>query len=176
MELYGRLQRHVTARPDLDPLESGIDSGWLEGLDMEAPRRGLQMKQKLRKVLIALLILVWTLAGLQRMSIALERKEGFFRKPDAEAQSLANLAVADLTKRHGLTDVPVRVQSIERAEFPDASLGAPEPGVRYPRGTTLGYNIRLKVGNVVYRYWATGGRAVYVESYLPLPQEDTGSD
>jgi hypothetical protein len=134
------------------------------------------MKHKLRTVLIALLILVWTLAGMQRMSIALERREGFFRKPDAEAQSLANLAVADWVKRYGSTDAPVRVQSIERTEFPDGSLGAPEPGVSYPREKTPGYSIRLKVGNVVYRYWATGGRAVYVESYLEPPQDGKGND
>ena len=134
------------------------------------------MVQKLRMVLIALLILVWTLAGVQRMTVALARRGGLFHRPDAEAQSLTNLAVADLVQRTGLTDETVRVQSIERTEFPDASLRVPEPGVSYPQVKTEGYHIRLKVGNVVYRYWAAGGRAVYVESYLVLSQEGEGSD
>jgi hypothetical protein len=134
------------------------------------------MVQKLRVVLIALLILVWAFAGVRGATIALERNEGLLRRSDAEGQSLANLAVADLVERTGLTGATVRVQSIERTEFPDASLGAPEPGVSYPRGTTPGYNIRLEVGNVVYRYWAAGGRAVYVESYLEQPQDGKGNN
>jgi hypothetical protein len=134
------------------------------------------MKQKLRIVLIALLVLVWSFAGVQGMTIALERREALSRRPDAEGQSLANLAVADLVERTGLASTAMHVQSIERTEFPDASLGAPEPGVTYSRETTQGYNIRLQVGNVVYRYWAAGGRAVYVESYLALPQEGEESN
>jgi len=134
------------------------------------------MKKRLRIVLIGLLVLVWALAGVQGMTIALERREAFFHSPDAEGQSLANVAVADLVERTGLAGEAVHVQSIERTEFPDASLGAPEPGVNYPRETTQGYNIRLQVGNVVYRYWAAGGRAVYVESYLALPQEGKESN
>ena len=130
---------------------------------------------KLRTILIALLILVWALAGAQGVSIALERAE-CLRRSDTEAESLANLAVADLVERTGLADEALHVQSIEQAEFPDASLGAPEPGVSYPQEPTPGYHIRLRAGNVVYRYWAAGGRVVYVGSYLALPQEGTGSD
>jgi hypothetical protein len=133
------------------------------------------MMRKLRMILIGLLILVWTLAGVQRMTIALE-KEGLFRRPDAEARSLANLAAADLVERTGLADEVLRIQSIERTEFPDASLGVPEPGVSYTQETTPGYHIRFKAGDVVYRYWAANGRVVYVGSYLSLSQEGTGSD
>jgi hypothetical protein len=150
--------------------------GLAYSVNVEVPRQRPQMKQKLRIVLIALLVLVWALAGVQGMTIALERKEGLFRRPDAEGQSLANLAVADLVERTGVAGVAVHVQSIERTEFPDASLGAPEPGMTYPRETTQGYNIRLKVGNVVYRYWAAGGRVVYVESYLEMLQDGEESN
>jgi len=38
------------------------------------------------------------------------------------------------------------------------------------------YLQRHGIENVVYRYWATGGRAVYVESYLALPQESEESN
>lgn len=134
------------------------------------------MVRKLRIILFGLLILVWTLAGVTHVTVALDQREGLFRRPDAEAQSLANLAVADFIERTGLSSETVRVQSIERTEFPDASLGAPEPGVNYPQVKTEGYHIRLKAGDVVYRYWAAGGRAVYVGSFLALPQEGTGSD
>jgi hypothetical protein len=131
---------------------------------------------KLRTILIGVLILVWALAGARGVSIALERVEERLRRPDAEAQSLANLAVADLIERTGLKTDALQVLSIEPTEFPDASLGAPERGVNYPRETTPGYHIQLQAGDVVYRYWAATGRVVYVESYLTLPQEGTGSD
>ena len=131
---------------------------------------------KLRTILIGLLILVWAVAGAQGISIALEQRDERFRCPDAETQSLANLAVADLVERTGLAKETLQLQSIEATEFPDASLGAPEPGVTYPQEPTPGYHIRLRAGNVVYRYWAAHGRAVYVDSYLSLPQEGTGSN
>jgi hypothetical protein len=155
---------------------TGNTVGTAHSLSVEVPPKRRKMRQKLRIVLIGLLVLIWAFAGVQGMTIALERKDGLFRRPDTEGQSLANLAVADLVERTGLVDEAVHVQSIERTEFPDASLGAPEPGVNYPRETTQGYNIRLQVGDVVYRYWAAGGHTVYVESYLALPQEGEDSN
>lgn len=132
--------------------------------------------RKARIILLGVLALIWALAGAQGISIALDQREGLFRRPDTEAQSLANLAAADLLERTGLSTEMVRVQSIDRTEFPDASLGAPEPDVNYPQEPTPGYHIRLRAGDVVYRYWAANGRVVYVGSYLSLPQEGTGSN
>jgi hypothetical protein len=134
------------------------------------------MTQKLRMILISILVLVWALAGAQGISIALEQREGRPARLDAEAHSLANLAATDLVERTGLSAKAIHVQSIERTEFPDASLGAPEPGVSYPQAPVSGYHIRLKAGYVVYRYWAAGGRTVYVGSYLAMPDAGTGSN
>ena len=86
------------------------------------------------------------------------------RARNAETQGLIESARADLKSRGIATRA--QVQSIEPAEFPDGSLGAPEPNKPYPLAVTPGYNISLRVKSVVYRYWAANGRAVYIGSYV----------
>ena len=86
------------------------------------------------------------------------------RARDVEAQALVELAKADLKSR-GVA-LKIQVQSIEPTEFPDGSMGAPEPNKPYPLVVTPGYNIGLRVNSVVYRYWAADGRVVYVGSYV----------
>jgi hypothetical protein len=83
-----------------------------------------------------------------------------------ERQHLLRSSVADLRVRTNLGLDQVVVQRIAPTEFPDGSLGAPEPNVPYPLGPTPGYEIRIQAGGVVYRYWAAGERVVYVGSFL----------
>jgi hypothetical protein len=84
----------------------------------------------------------------------------------AVVQRLLRSSVSDLRDRLSVGLNEVVVQTVETAEFPDGSLGAPEPNVPYPLAPTPGYEIRMQVKGVVYRYWAAGDRLVYVGSFL----------
>jgi hypothetical protein len=78
-------------------------------------------------------------------------------------------AVSDLAERLGISAEAITVRSIEPTEFPDASLGVPEPGKSYAQVITPGYIIQLEANGEVYEYHAAGDRVVFV------PQETEGS-
>ena len=84
----------------------------------------------------------------------------------AVVQRLLRSSVSDLRDRLNVGLNEVVVQSVEATEFPDGSLGAPEPNVPYPLVPTPGYEILLQTKGVVYRYWAAGDRVAYVGSFL----------
>ena len=91
----------------------------------------------------------------------------------AGAEPLVKLAKADLAQRLGLSphENEIEVQSIEETEFPDTSLGVPEPGKTYAQVITPGYVIELAAAGQTYRYHASGERVVAV----PAPAEEEGS-
>jgi hypothetical protein len=84
----------------------------------------------------------------------------------AVIQRLLRSSISDLQDRLNVSLNEAVVQSVEETEFPDGSLGAPEPNVPYPLVPTPGYEIRLQTKGVVYRYWAAGDRVVYLGSFL----------
>jgi hypothetical protein len=75
-------------------------------------------------------------------------------------QSLVNLARVNLAQRLNVEPEAVAVQSIEEVEFPDASLGVPEPDRFYAQVLTPGYAINLAVDGQVYEYRASDERLV----------------
>ncbi|MBN1976539.1 MAG: hypothetical protein JW918_03980 [Anaerolineae bacterium] len=77
-----------------------------------------------------------------------------------EAERLTERAIADLADRLGIDAGQIVVESVTPTEFPDASLGVPEPGMSYAQVVTPGYVIRLKVGEQAYEYHAAGERVV----------------
>jgi hypothetical protein len=91
----------------------------------------------------------------------------------AAVQRLLWLSVSDLRDRLEIGLDEVVVQSVEATEFPDGSLGAPEPNVPFPLAPTPGYEIRLQAKGVAYRYWAAGERTVYVGSNVEPSREVT---
>ena len=80
---------------------------------------------------------------------------------DDEAQDLIARAKADLANRRSVSRNEIKVEQVEKVEFPDASLGVPEPGEMYAQVVTPGYIIRLSLDNRVYEYHAADERAVY---------------
>lgn len=124
------------------------------------------MSKTLRYTLVVVFVLSLTLFGLGQRSAAEERKRGSGYSPDAEALAASARARIDLVRRLGVDANQIVVHSIEATEFPDASLGVPELNRAYPLVATPGHNTRLKLGDVVYRYWAAGGRVVYVGSFV----------
>jgi len=79
-----------------------------------------------------------------------------------DSEPLVNRSIADLAERLGVGRDVIAVQSVEAIEFPDASLGVPDPGEVYAQVITPGYVIRLVVNGTVYEYRGSGERVVAV--------------
>lgn len=122
------------------------------------------MAKKVQIMLATALLLLLAMAGLQG-SAARGFEEGIPTTLDAEALAAVSRVKLDLTRRLNVDPNRIMVQRIEDTVFPDASLGRPEPNRVYPLVPTPGYNIRLTIDGVVYRYWATDKRIVYLESF-----------
>ena len=70
----------------------------------------------------------------------------------AGAEALVTLAQQDLARRLGLAPEVMRVASVEAAEWPDASLGCPQPGEMYAQVVTPGFRIVLEARGERYEY------------------------
>ena len=92
-----------------------------------------------------------------------EREHGAFR-------SLVSLASVDLAQRLGIDPEAVIAEQIEEGEFPDASLGGPEPSETYAQVLTPGYSIKLVADGEVYEYRASSERLVIVPQEGEAPQ------
>jgi len=101
---------------------------------------------------------------------------------DDESNAVAR-AVADLQDRLGIGEGDITVQEVVPAEFPDAGLGVPEPGMSYAQVITPGYVIRLRAKDGTYAYHVGGERVALVPNVQepdvadprmpPLPGRDT---
>ena len=77
-----------------------------------------------------------------------------------EAESLVDKAIEDLAARVGVDPGDIVVEGVAETEFPDASLGVPEPGTSYAQVITPGYIIRLRAGGKIYEYRAAENRVI----------------
>ncbi len=74
-------------------------------------------------------------------------------EPSPQAgRGVALLARADLAERLGIAPEAVTVRSVEAIEWPDASLGCPQPGVMYAQVLTPGYLVLVEAGGRAYEY------------------------
>jgi len=83
-----------------------------------------------------------------------------------------DLALADLAARLSVAPDAITVKAVESIDWPDASLGCPQPGMMYAQVITPGYRIVLEVDGKSYEYHAdTQRHVVYCESKgaQPLP-------
>lgn len=65
---------------------------------------------------------------------------------------LLQRAVADLAARLQVPESEIELISVDAVEWPDASLGCPEPGMMYAQVLTLGYRIEMQVEGESYWY------------------------
>jgi hypothetical protein len=85
-------------------------------------------------------------------------------------QHLVDLARVNLSQRLGVPVDAVSVEDIREAEFPDASLGAPEPDEVYAQVLTPGYVIELAAGGDTHEYHASDERLVFAPQEGAVPQ------
>ena len=80
---------------------------------------------------------------------------------EPKASALANQAQLDLSQILGLPVDEITVLSVEAVEWPDSSLGCPQPGMHYLQVVTPGYQILLQAQGKTYTYHADRQRAIY---------------
>ena len=83
--------------------------------------------------------------------------------PDTAIQNpLITQAKEDLAERLGIPTAEIKLLSFEEVVWPDASLGCPQPGMRYKQVPYDGALIRLSVEGQVYDYHSGGSRGVFL--------------
>jgi hypothetical protein len=87
----------------------------------------------------------------------------------AAAQEITNLVEQDLAERANVSRDKITVLSVKAVEWPDASLGCPEPGKMYAQVITPGYEIVLQAGGQEYTYHTGGNNFVLCENGEPAP-------
>jgi len=70
----------------------------------------------------------------------------------AGATQVAKLAKEHLAKEKGLNLTTIRVVEVQAVDWPDTSLGCPQPGMMYAQVITPGYRIVLSDGTTDYEY------------------------
>jgi len=74
--------------------------------------------------------------------------------PPADTAEIVDLASGDLAETYGLAPNAVEVVSVEAIDWPDASLGCPQPGMAYAQVVTPGLRITLRAEGWTYTYHA----------------------
>ncbi len=78
------------------------------------------------------------------------------------AGTLAEQAVADLAARLTIDPSEIVVVSWEEVDWPDGSIGCPQPGMRYTQAIVNGSKIVLEVDGVEYHYHQGGSRDLFL--------------
>ncbi len=68
---------------------------------------------------------------------------------------LVGMARADMVKQFGIQEGAISVVKVEAREWPDSSLGCPQPGMMYSQVITPGYLIVLSANGKQYEYHAS---------------------
>ncbi len=69
-----------------------------------------------------------------------------------EASALVEEARTAVAQEVGVPAAQVAVVSVQMVEWPDPSLGCPEPGMAYAQMVTPGYLIKLSAGGKTFEY------------------------
>lgn len=77
---------------------------------------------------------------------------------DSEVVSKAK---SDLAKRTGAAAGDIKTRSVEAVNWPDASLGCPQPDMMYAQVVTPGQRIVLETGGQTYEYHSGGANVVF---------------
>jgi hypothetical protein len=83
------------------------------------------------------------------------------------AQEITNAIRQDLSERLNTPADQILVEKAQAVEWPDASLGCPQPGMSYAQVVTPGYQVVLKAGDEQYTYHAGGSNFVLCENGQP---------
>jgi len=77
-----------------------------------------------------------------------------------KAKLVVALAIDDLTNRLDVAREAIKVVEVKRVDWPDRSLGHPEPGKVYAQVITPGFLIKLRVGKRLCEYHSDDTRRI----------------
>ena len=90
-------------------------------------------------------------------------------------EPMVALARADLAQKTGKSQSNIRLKSVTEREFPDTSLGCPQPGISYAQVITPGYVIVLETGTRRFEYHTDRGSSIVLcepVAGVPIGVED----
>jgi hypothetical protein len=91
----------------------------------------------------------------------------------AGLEAIIAAAKADLATSLGIDEAAIDVALVEEVVWSDASLGCPQPGMRYRQVPTDGMRIVLSAGDVSYDYRSDGLRDPFLCVHAPVTKEGT---
>jgi len=97
------------------------------------------------------------------------------KAPYLSGGSIEKRAQEALANRLGISREEIEVIKVEEVEWPDTSLGCPEPGMVYTQVIVPGWRVVMRVNNAVYEYHSGGLHGVLCDqeghliSILPSP-------
>lgn len=89
---------------------------------------------------------------------------------DPAMRPLVAAAIQDLVQRLPVTLSDIEVVEAAAVTWPDASLGCPQPDMRYKQVPVDGARIVLRVGEQTYTYHSGGSRAPFLCAPQPTPK------
>jgi len=112
-----------------------------------------------------------------RLAMVEETEVGSGPIPAGEDETPARLATiraakADLAARLQIAPEAVYLLGLERVTWPDASLGAPEPGQDYAQVLTPGYRLVLEADGSLYSYHADKEGHIVASGGVPPADQD----
>lgn len=84
--------------------------------------------------------------------------------PPVPVEDLVRRATEDASRRAGTSGDAVTVVSVEARDWPDRSLGCPQPGMGYAQSITPGYLIILEFAGQRYQYHSDHVQVAYCEA------------
>ena len=109
-------------------------------------------KESLRTILSRGRVLIIGIAAMSLVGYALVSGPPTGASDPEASEPLVGLAKADLSNRTGVDREQIMVVSVTAVDWPDASLGCPEPGMFYAQVITPGYKIVLSHDGERYEY------------------------
>ena len=106
-------------------------------------------------------------AAAEQPEIRFVEGQGSVEALDPEQRALARLAITTLADDLGIATDRVRVDTIRAVEWPDSSLGCPQPGQQYLQVVTPGHRISLRVDAQLYTVHEAGGKAFVCRQRKP---------
>lgn len=96
---------------------------------------------------------------------------------DEVPPDLLAVIVADAAGRAGVASADVVVSMARAVQWPDASLGCPQPGMSYAQVVTAGYHVQVSAGGSVHDYRADASGSFFVcEEAIPIDEDDLPGD
>jgi hypothetical protein len=86
---------------------------------------------------------------------------------DARTAAMVEEAKKDLVERAGVDMKDITVLAATKVEWPDSSMGCPEPGMNYLMVVTPGVLIKLSAEGEIYDYHGDNERVFYCENPKP---------